>query len=102
MALIGALTEKDGASTGTIRTQFIDVKAQHGSNKENGRSKDPDICVHAGSAKTGAASCKGLEDGEISYLDINLDNPRFAKPSCVALFENEKEDNGKLDWNCLK
>jgi uncharacterized protein (DUF736 family) len=102
MAHIGALTEKDEAPTGTIRTQFIDVKAQPDPNKENGRSKDPGISVYAGGAETGAASCKDPKDGEITCLAITLANPGIARPSCVALFGNEKEDNRKLDWNCLK
>ena len=99
MATIGTFTAGKDVYAGTIRTLTISVKARIVANESKKSDAAPDFRVYAGRAELGAAwKHRTSGDTPRDYLSVQLDDPSFAEPIRVALFEGE-DGTAYLVWN---
>jgi uncharacterized protein (DUF736 family) len=99
MAAMGTFTRTEDSYVGTIRTMTINVKAKIVPNKDKASDKAPDYRVYAGGAELGAGWLETSKEDEREYLSLKLDDPSFAAPIRVALFDNPEEGTGVMVWN---
>ena len=99
MATIGTFTRDKTGYSGAIRTLTVNIKARFVPNDARKSESAPDYRIFSGQAELGAA-WKQRSSGETprDYLSVVLDDPCFAEPVRVALFDDGK-GSARLVWN---
>lgn len=97
MTKIGSFKQVSGEYRGQIATLALTAKSVRIVRDENASGNAPGHRVFVGDAEVGAAWDKRTQDDR-PYLSVKLDDPSFAAPVFVQLFESDSE-GFDLVWN---